>query len=169
MAKLLRISILLTMLLSLTIGIAYSQERGSIRGTIREDKNGDGECATEPTIEGIRIEFVSNDGQTVVYLDSGSDGTYGLVAAGLGTWKVSASPTSGYVVTSQKTIEVFLGEEQQLALGVDFCVRSDTASPVVLPASGASASPILLLTAVLGMGLVTTGLGLEWRRVKRGK
>ncbi|MEI2609233.1 MAG: hypothetical protein V9G20_11450 [Candidatus Promineifilaceae bacterium] len=29
-------------------------------------------------------------------LESGADGTYGLVAAGLGTWKVSAIPPAGY-------------------------------------------------------------------------
>ena len=114
---------------------------------------------------GIPIEFVSNDGKTTVFLQSGDDGTYGLVAAGLGTWTVSAKPSAEWVVTSKNPLEVFLGSDQLLVLGVDFCVASiSTPITVVLPESGAAVAPLIAAAMVIGAGFVTVGAGLELRR-----
>lgn len=139
---------------------------GSIRGTLYEDRNGDGKCAAgDPILAGIPIQFVSDDGQTTVYLQSGSNGTYGLVAAGYGTWKVTADPPAPWVVTSAKTINAFLGSEQKLVLNVDFCLANinNVRAPIALPQSGASASSAGYLTAVLlGLGLFGAGFAL-WR------
>jgi hypothetical protein len=141
---------------------------GSIRGTVRLDRNGDGRCADEPVLADIPIRFVSDNGATTLFLRSGENGTYGLVAAGYGTWQVSADPPAPYVVTSQKTINAFLGANQKLALGVDFCV-ADIANvraqaPVILPQSGAPVAPPLAAAALTGLTLLLSGLALEWRR-----
>lgn len=156
--------VLLTSLALATAAAAQGETRGSIRGTIREDKNGDGFCAGEPAKPGIPIEFVSNDGETVVFLQSGDDGTYGLVAAGLGTWKVSARPPSDYIVTSTPTREAFLGENQRLVLGIDFCVRKASAGYVVLPDAGGTASALVGWLFVGGLLTVAAGAGITWRR-----
>lgn len=146
-------------------GGATEQASGSIRGTVYEDKNNDGKCVgqNEPTLSGIVVQFVSNDGQTTVFLESGSDGSYGLVAAGLGTWSVKAIPPAGYSVSSEETRSVFLSEAQRVATGVDFCIRKGAAAPgpSVLPASG---SPIT--TPILGMtftGVAFILVGLFWQ------
>ncbi|MCI0396358.1 MAG: hypothetical protein L0332_12745 [Chloroflexi bacterium] len=196
MSKRIWMSVLSVLLLILATGVAQAQEptprptptniptngsppaaqdgtvRGSIRGTIYDDQNGDGKCigTGEPVLAGIPIQFVSNDGATTVYLQSGSNGTYGLVAAGLGRWTVKAEPPAGMVVTSKSPLEALLTEEQRLVLGVDFCVAKGTARPgglpggAVLPVAGAAVAPSLVWSALIGAGFVATGLGLEWRR-----
>jgi hypothetical protein len=159
-----------------------SDPRGSIRGTVYEDLNADGRCVGtgEPALAGVTIQFVSNDGNATVYLYSGDNGTYGLVAAGLGTWTVTAQPPAGHVVTSKNPLQVFLGpeEDQQLVLGVDFCVYKGTtivvppifippgvvAPPVFLPESGARVAPAVGGIMLLGAGLFVFGLALERRR-----
>ena len=153
-----------------TTGSENSYNGGSIRGTIYNDTNGDGKCSDtgEPVLVGVPIEFISNDGQTILYLQSGSDGTYGLVAAGFGTWQVSAKPPANYAVTSAKTLSVFISEEQQLSLGNNFCLRQASGStiipvPVVLPQSGAPAAPALWLAAMIGLLLVGVGVVLHGR------
>ncbi len=114
-----------------TTAVVHAQEStenniGSIRGTVYVDRNADGRCGTEfgdPIHVGVPIEFVSNDGKYTTYLQSGENGTYGLVAAGLGTWQVSARPNANdFVVTGTATRSVFIGAEEPLALGVDFCI-----------------------------------------------
>ncbi len=141
---------------------------GSIRGKVYEDKNSDGKCATqnEPALPGIVIQFVSNDGKTTVFLESGADGTYGLVAAGLGTWKVSAIPPAGYSISSAATVSAFISAENPVAQGVDFCVRKGAAAagPSVLPASGAMIAPSILALTFTGFGFIAVGLSLQWRK-----
>ena len=148
-------------------------DRGSIRGTVYEDLNADGKCVGtgEPGLPGVTIEFVSTDGETVVYLGSGDDGTYGLVATGLGTWTVAAKPPVGWAVTSQNPIEVFLDMDRNLMLGVDFCVvkgsgtaGSGAAGAVVLPESGSAVAPALIAALISGSSFVLAGAGLELRR-----
>lgn len=140
---------------------------GSIRGTLYEDKNGDGQCgASDPILAGIPIQFVSNDGQTTVYLQSGDNGTYGLVGAGYGTWQVSADPPAPWVVTSAKTVQAFIGSEQKVALNINFCLANieNIRSNVVLPVSGTAASNApFFIAAVVGLGLLFVGLGLRRR------
>jgi len=99
--------------------------RGSIRGKVYADQNGDGVCSgtQDPAAVGIPVEFTSSDGQHTLYLQSGDDGTYGLVAAGLGTWTVTIRPPENYVATSRPAVQVTLTAEQRLVTGVDFCVR----------------------------------------------
>ena len=102
-----------------------NEVRGSIRGKVYEDRNGDGVCSgtEDPAAVGIPIEFTSSDGQHTLYLQSGDDGTFGLVAAGLGTWTVTIRPPENFVATSNPVRQVTLTVEQRLITGVDFCVR----------------------------------------------
>ena len=146
---------------------AGPQNDGSIRGTLYEDANGDGKCGSgDPILTGIPIQFVSNDGQTTVYLQSGADGTYGLVGAGYGTWQVSADPPAPWVVTSAKTVQAFVGSEQKVALNINFCLANieNIRRSVVLPVSGTAASNApFFIAAVVGLGLLFVGLGLRRR------
>lgn len=167
MSSKLRIAILITLLVTLFASVAYAQEkRGSIRGTVYQDSNGDGKCVNtkEPALAGIPLKFTSTDGKTVVYLESGDDGTYGLVAVGLGTWWVAAEPGTGYQVTSKNPLEVFISFEKPLLLGVDFCVAKGGTLVSVLPESGFPIAPIFLGSLAVGASLILTGVGLEYRR-----
>ena len=106
--------------------------KGSIRGTVYDDLNADGACSSEPALAGVPIKFVSDQGDTV-FLQSGANGTYGLVAAGLGTWTVTAEPGAGMIVTSQNPLQVFLGEDNTLALNVNFCIADGSAVVIDVP------------------------------------
>ncbi len=118
------------------------ETKGSIRGTVFNDQNADGVCADEPPLAGVPIKFVSDRGDTTVYLQSGANGTFGLVAAGLGTWTVTAEPSAGMIVTSQNPLQVFLGVDNTLALNVNFCIAdgSITVAPTTIPTSPAGPS-----------------------------
>ncbi len=148
---------------------------GSIRGTVYQDGNADGKCgAGDAVVAGVPIRF-SSGGNTPIYLQSGSNGTYGLVAVSYATWQVSAEPPAGWVVSSAKTIEVTLVNEdgKKIALGVDFCLAQagtggGGGATTLLPAAGAPVAPTLLGVILGGMLLVAGGLGLEWRRRQNG-
>lgn len=185
MSRKLQFGFLFVVILSLVAGSAYAQS-GSIRGTVYQDTNGDGECVGtgEPTVQGVPVDIMSPGGENDLVLESGDDGTYGMVAAGLGTWTVSIAPTSGWIVTSNNYIEVFLSEEQPGVEGVDFCVvRAGTVTPpantptptstpvpgttppaVLLPDTGSPIAPLLLAALAGGTGLILAGLGFEWHR-----
>ena len=118
----------------------------------------------EGPLSGIPIQFSSGDGTEVLYLQSGVDGTYGLVAADFGFWNVAADPSADQgVVTSPSPRGVTLTEEAPLALGVDFCIGTARAGQVVLPASGAPAAPALWLAALVGLLLLAGGAILHVR------
>lgn len=153
-----------------TAGLMFQTEvRGSIRGTVYEDRNADGVCvgAGEPALAGINIQFVSDDGGSTVHLQSGPDGSYGLVAVGLGTWTVTAVPLTGFSVSSTNPQVVVLSAEQLDTTGVDFCIIKGSGSgdgSVVLPESGASIAPPILIAAITGISLVAAGAAIEIRR-----
>jgi hypothetical protein len=146
-----------------------TEVRGSISGAVYEDRNADGVCVGtgEPALAGINIQFASDDGSSTVDLQSGPDGTYGLVAAGLGTWTVTGVPLTGFSVSSTNPQVVHLSAELPDATGVDFCIIKGSGSGgglVVLPESGASIAPPLWIAALAGISLVAAGAALEIRR-----
>ncbi len=160
---------MVVLLLVVATTIVYGQSSGTIAGTVYHDQNADGVCVGtgEPGLTGVPVDFVSDDGFTIS-LQSGSDGTYGLVAVGFGRWRVSARPGSGFTVTSQQTIEVILSAEQPVASGADFCVAQGTVSTggggaVVLPESGAAVSPSLVAVGVFGVLFLALGSMLVYR------
>ena len=155
--------------LSPSSALLQQEVRGSIRGTVYEDRNADGVCAGtgEPTLGGINVQFVSDDGGSTIHLQSGPDGSYGLVAVGLGTWTVTAVPLTGFSVSSINPQVVHLNAEQPEATGIDFCIIKGSGTEggsVVLPESGASIAPPLVVAAVTGISLVAAGVVLEIRR-----
>ena len=157
--------LLIILVLSLMPSLVLAQSsNGSIKGTVYEDQNADGKCSGtgEPGLVGVPIKFVS--GETTVFLESGQDGTYGLVAAGFSTWEVTAEPSSEGVVSSMNPIFVTIDETNSAAEGVDFCVAKTGAVPPVLPESGASVAPIFIIALATGGGFLIAGFALEMRR-----
>lgn len=155
------------------------QERGSIRGGVYADVNGDGRCVNtgiggEVGVPNVDVEFVSSDGATVITLYTGDDGTFGLVEAGQSVWKVTAKPV-GWTVTSQNPLYVpVMPDSGLIQTGVNFCISKGANAFIILPQSGAPAAhtsplPIVLATAVFGLILIVSGAGLEVRRNRLGK
>jgi uncharacterized protein YkwD len=111
-----------------TAGLAAAapdrNSRGTIRGGVYEDVAGDGRCvAGERPVAGIDVSFVTAG--PAIILHTGSDGTFGLVAAGQGAWQVTARPNaSEWVVTSANPrivqVNAFVGLVQT---DVNFCVK----------------------------------------------
>ena len=172
------------------------EERGTMQGHVYVDVNGDGVCVNsgvegERPIEGVPVEFVSSDEQTVITVTSGDDGGFGLFAAGQSNWRVSAKPEAGLVVTSANPLYVPVYPESLGHTGVDFCVAEGTAAngiivladgqtivvgdsiaaagTIILPEAGAAAQSdyagvIVWGTAVLGFVLFGFGAYLEYGR-----
>lgn len=140
----------------------------TIRGSVREDKDGDGKCSDGATITGVPIEFISNNGQWSHVLYTGDDGTYGLAAVGDGTWTVTAKPAADWVVTSAKSLKPVVSNEQPVVLNVSFCVRKASAvassGTTILPQSGAGMSTSVALGLTTGAMFLLTGLVMEGRR-----
>lgn len=149
---------------TITAASSSAQESGggSIRGAVYEDTNGDGKCGPASldsggAVSGVTIEFISSDAKTVLTLNTGSDGSYGLVAAGYSYWGVTAKPSNAWIVTSQQTIYVPIFEDSLVATNINFCLQKATTAKVVLPASGAPANTGLLWVAIVGVILTTVG------------
>lgn len=199
MSQKLRISLLLGLLLTLITGVLTAEAQDtrptptpnahpdagnnkSIRGSVYIDVNSDGVCVNsgvdgEVPVQYINIDFINSAGEKLVTLQSGENGTYGLVSAGDSYWEVVADPDNTWVVTSQNPLYVPIGDDTPVQTGVDFCVQKvDTyvppttlpivSPPVLLPEAGAaqqSGNIALMLAAITGMGLVLLGTGLKMR------
>jgi hypothetical protein len=163
-------TVIILLLILVLAGVAQAQSSGTVRGTIYQDLNADGVCVGtgDPVLAGVPIELVTADGQTTVNLESGSDGTFGMVAAGFGTWNVTAIPGEGFSVTGQQTRSVTIGSSEPEVTGADFCVAQVTTSSggtaTVLPESGAGLSSSLLAATAVGLAFIMIGAGLELRR-----
>ena len=176
-------------------------EHGSIQGHVYQDVNGDGVCVNsgvegEVPVEGVAVEFVSSDEETVFTMASGDDGGFGLFAAGQSYWRVTAQPEAGWVVTSENPLYVPVYPETLGHTGVDFCVAQGSAAAngvvvldsgqtvsvggavvsgtILLPEAGASAQAndaltVMLVTAVLGIILFGIGAALEYGRRRTNK
>ena len=155
--------VIVLLLLAAGAAVAQAQANGSIRGMIYQDTNADGICGVgDPVLSGVPVEFAPDGGQAI-NLVSGNDGSYGLVAAGYGTWRVTAKPTTGQVTSVEKTRVIVLSAERPVVEGVNFCVNLGTSSGgggVLLPESGAALPPTLLVAAILGVALLILGMGL---------
>lgn len=177
MKKGLLITVLLLFSLGLGIGLISAQERGSIRGAVYQDVNGDGVCVEtgvdgENPVPDVDIEFVSSDEETVVNLKTGDDGTYGLVAAGQSIWRVTAKPDpTKWFVTSENPLFVpVLPDDGLIQTDVNFCIAGGGTTGnavIILPESGAAAQTVpfwLVATALGGLSLLFLGILLEGRR-----
>lgn len=162
-----RIIVFLLILIVVTLapGMVFAQtSTGSISGKLYEDQNADGKCSDtgEPGLAGVPIRFSSGD--TTVFLESGQDGTYGLVAAGFSTWEVTAEPSSDWVVSSLNPLFITIDETNPRAEGINFCIARAGVVPPTLPESGATIAPVFLAALIAGGGFLATGLALELRR-----
>lgn len=198
MKKAITISLTLVLLLAVMVGAAsaYGEGRGTIRGAVYKDVNGDGLCvntgvAGEEAVAGVSLEFVSDDGNNTIHLYTGENGTYGLADAGFSNWKVTATPSSDWVVTSVNPQYANINFDEPEALDVNFCVAEvgywtggqpgqglypiqpiypgGQPASVVMPESGAPAASnnTGLLTAVVALGgfaFIMLGVGLELKR-----
>jgi hypothetical protein len=124
------------------LAMQTSFPRGTIRGTVYLDANGDGRCGSstaELPVPNVDLTFVTqaNDQRAALY--TGSNGTYGLPSAGQGTWVVTAVPNpSLWRVTSANPVQVTLSDRDGwVKLNVNFCVQ---------PAPGVSVSTARLQT-----------------------
>ena len=133
--------------------------RGTIRGTVYLDANGDGRCGTtsgDLAVPNIDLTFVTlaNDQRAALY--TGSNGTYGLPSVGAGDWVVTAVPNpSLWRVTSINPVQVKVSDRDGwVKLNVDFCVQAapgvslSTARLQTLPKSDAAAVLVSLPAAV---------------------
>lgn len=124
--------------------------RGTIRGTVYLDANGDGRCGSgtgELPVPNIDLTFVTlaNDQRAALY--TGSNGTYGLPSVGAGDWVVTAVPSPTlWRVTSPNPVQVAISDRDGwVKLNVDFCVQAapgvnvSTARLQTLPRSDAAA------------------------------
>jgi uncharacterized protein YkwD len=104
------------------------QAKGTIRGGVYLDADGDGQCvdtgADEPVPD---IDVVFKNGGQNITLYSGSNGTFGLPIAGQGLWQVTVQPDPAqWQVTSAKSKHVRVSDVTGLVqLGVNFCLRPE--------------------------------------------
>lgn len=112
------------------LAMPNSLERGTIRGSVYLDVDGDGRCVNsgvtgEIPMPNIDLTFLSEDRGQSVQLYSGSNGTYGLPSAGQGIWVVTAVPNPAlWQVTSTNPLLVDVSPAAGLVqLNVDFCVK----------------------------------------------
>ncbi len=160
-----------------TVAAQGTETQGKLAGAVYTDVNGDGVCvgtgvAGENPVPGVEIVFVSSDKATVISLTTGSDGTYGLAAAGQSIWEVTARPdASKWIVTSRNPLYVpVLPDTGLVQTDVNFCIsQGGTNAVIVLPQSGAAAANDhlqtgVVVTAVLGVLILLAGAALEWRR-----
>ena len=122
---------ILTILLALFTTVAFAQEgdnvnKGSIRGNVYWDANFDGGCDGEndKPLSGVTINFLRG-GVQAVQLETGEDGTYGLVAAEFGEWTINVEAPSGYRilgVTEHAVNIVGGGGSSEVVVGVNFCM-----------------------------------------------
>ncbi len=172
MSQKLQITLILSLLLILVVPVTFADDdvdRGTIQGLVYEDVNGDGQCVNtgiegEAPLEGVNIEFVSSDEDTVINLTSGPEGIYGLFAVGHSYWRVTAKPGPDWVVTSESPLYAPVYPETQTHTDMNFCVSKATNAKIILPVSGQAANPLFAWAAFLGMGLIAAGVVVEWQR-----
>jgi hypothetical protein len=157
------------LMLTLFATSAFAQT-STIRGTVRLDTNSDGICADGAPVEGITVNFKNETGTEDLYLQSGQDGTYGLVEVGYSNWTVTIQPNADWTATSAKSATASVWPETMAVTGIDFCVvktadYKKTAS-TVLPQSGAALGGAVpfWIAMLFGAGLIVSGTGLELRR-----
>lgn len=148
-------------------GASPGDVRGSIQGMVYEDVTGNGRCINtgvegEGPVAGIPIEFVSSDEQTIITLTSGSDGTFGLAAAGASYWQVSARPGADWVVTSEQPVSALISAESLSVTDVNFCVQKAATARVVLPDSGAQQVLVWGWLALIGLLIMGVGVVRFW-------
>ncbi len=142
MKKALKITIFIIPFLLVTGVLLVSAKndppRGTIRGGVFLDADGDGQCGTSTPVPNINILFVNGSNRVTLY--TGSNGTFGLPAAGRGTWVVTANPDPAvWTVTSANPLRITVFEDEGLVqTDAVFCVSGD--GPVGITSSSITTS-----------------------------
>jgi hypothetical protein len=159
---------------------ANATPHGSIRGMVYRDVNGDGQCVAtgivgETPLEGVTVQFVSSDEQTVITQLSAANGGFELAGAGESYWRVTLQPSAGWVVTSENPRYAPVYAPNLVVTDVNFCVQQGTAvvlpaliipssAPPLLPDSGAPANMFSFWLVVTGLAFILFGLILHWQQ-----
>lgn len=130
-----------------------------IGGVIHNDANGDGKCSDETALAGVPLELSQVNADEIFYQQSNADGQYGADGLAWGSWLVTVKPPTGYVVTSDNPLNVYIHNTEEGIYDVNFCVSSSSAVTVVLPQSGGSSAMPAVLTAFAGLGLMLMFIG----------
>ncbi len=132
-----------------------------IGGVIYEDVDGDGKCfdGDGTALAGVPLELSQVNADEIFYQESNADGQYGADGLAWGSWLVTVKPPSGYVVTSDNPLNVYIHNTEAGIYDVNFCVSSSSAVTVVLPQSGGSSAMPSVLTAFAGLGLLLMFIG----------
>ncbi|MDX1616708.1 MAG: SdrD B-like domain-containing protein [Candidatus Promineifilaceae bacterium] len=144
--------------------LAEGENRGSIRGLVFEDSDGDGvRDEGESGLPGVEV-IVASEGDFEMSFTTGDDGTYAPVGLGRSYYSVTLVVPEGYRASGPTRYErIDVGHTGRLALGVDFGL-TQAAVPAALPATGAGPGPMtawpVLALALLGGALLTWRL---WR------
>lgn len=128
------ISILFLTAAVLLVIAQSDRSRGTIRGAVYEDVDGDGRCvntgvAGEDPVPNIDIVFTNGPIRVTLY--TGANGTYGLASAGQGSWTVTANPNRAWTITSENPLHVrVLPDNELVQTGVNFCAERTGLDPV---------------------------------------
>ncbi len=145
---------------------AAASRKGSIRGGVYIDVDGNGSCSTADTaVSHVDIQFANQEKQDITTLYSGDNGTYGLVSVVQGTWYVSID-SSEWVATSPNPLTVSVSENDKLVqTNINFCVQqgagtgTEKSSPVTVNNHGASSDLALnhqVSTSLLSSSAIST-------------
>lgn len=118
--------LMLALMLATAVVSADTMRKGTIRGTVYVDADGNGVCgAGDTAVANINIRFTTTNGQNAVTLFTGQNGTYGLVSVGQGNWVVTAQPSSQWRITSTNPLSLQVSEPNTLIrTNINFCVVS---------------------------------------------
>jgi hypothetical protein len=130
-----------------------------IGGVIHKDANGDGKCSGEMALAGVPLELSQVNADEIFYQQSNADGQYGADGLAWGSWLVTVKPPTGYIVTSDNPLNVYIHNTETGIYNVNFCVSSPGAVTVVLPESGGSSAMPSVLTALAGLGVMLALVG----------
>ncbi|MCA9925653.1 MAG: hypothetical protein KC419_16595 [Anaerolineales bacterium] len=177
------------------VAVSQSDPRGAIFGSVYFDVNGDGNCVNtgvegELPAAGVTLQFTSSDAATVLHLTTGTDGTFGLVAAGESYWEVLVVPDTDMIVTSEnpRYVPVYAADTLNHS-GINFCVATganavivfhdrtgtttQTNAVILAPEAGAAAaqssSTTMWFVSAAGVGFmfILLGLGIELERRRK--
>ncbi len=140
-----------------------SDPRGSVFGNVYLDVNGDGNCVNsgvegEQPVANVNIQLTSSNATTVIPLTTGSDGSFGLVAAGESNWEVLVVTDATMVVTSQNPIYVPVYADGTLDhSNINFCIASSS-NQAVTAVVGGSANAVIVANSSTSAGTETNAL-----------
>ena len=141
MKKIIFITLLTASLFGLiSVLSAQESDRGSIRGSVFQDTNGDGFCQDGTPLPGASIDLELASANTKIRVSTGEDGRYSMTSAAQGTWTLNAFAVNReWGVVSQNPLQVEVSPSAGLfQTGVNFCMQQGVNIPAVIPPKNAA-------------------------------